>query len=262
LAPKVLLLWESLALFAAGLFGAVCATPYILHNLGSAPSGGRTSPRKVIISQISQNSLLLAIAIPLGLSAAHRTGLGAPVLEALLSNRPIYHLLWPMLPKAMLWGILTALIILLLDSVFFAAVILRVRKSQSNTPIWQYLLASFYGGINEEILTRLFLLSALLWFFLKTSHTSDYPSQSNFWIANLIVSAVFGIGHLGLTRAVMGLTPLTITRALALNGVAGIIFGCLYWRYGLEAAMLAHVCADLIVLPIAYLQTKVRQSAL
>jgi membrane protease YdiL (CAAX protease family) len=43
------------------------------------------------------------------------------------------------------------------------------------------------------------------------------------------------------------LTPALIARALILNGIPGIAFGWLYWRRGLEAAMVAHFSADLVL---------------
>jgi uncharacterized membrane protein YjjP (DUF1212 family) len=46
------------------------------------------------------------------------------------------------------------------------------------------------------------------------------------------------------------ITPLTqmlVVRALVLNGIAGVAFGYLYWRYGLEAAMSAHMGAHLVM---------------
>jgi hypothetical protein len=43
------------------------------------------------------------------------------------------------------------------------------------------------------------------------------------------------------------LTPVVVARALVLNGVAGATFGVLYWRAGLEAAMVAHVAADVVL---------------
>ena len=42
------------------------------------------------------------------------------------------------------------------------------------------------------------------------------------------------------------LAPLTtpiIVRSVVLNGVASATFGWLFWRRGLEAAMVAHACA-------------------
>jgi hypothetical protein len=38
-----------------------------------------------------------------------------------------------------------------------------------------------------------------------------------------------------------------VIRAITLNGIAGIAFGWLYWQYGLEAAMLSHFCADILL---------------
>ena len=38
-----------------------------------------------------------------------------------------------------------------------------------------------------------------------------------------------------------------IVRAMTLNGMAGIGFGWLYWQYGLEAAMLSHFSADILL---------------
>jgi hypothetical protein len=139
-----------------------------------------------------------------------------------------------------------------MDSLFFPALKSRAPKPQPKKSIWPYLLACFYGGINEEILTHLFLLSALIWLFARVCPSSDYLTESRFWITNIIVAAVFGIGHLGLTRVTLGLTPVTVLRALVLNGVPALAFGWLYWQYGLEAAMLSHFCADVIVLLGAY----------
>ena len=38
-----------------------------------------------------------------------------------------------------------------------------------------------------------------------------------------------------------------VVRALVLNGVAGVAFGYLYWRHGLEAAMLGHMSAHVVM---------------
>lgn len=43
------------------------------------------------------------------------------------------------------------------------------------------------------------------------------------------------------------MTPLLVARELALNGVAGVAFRCLYWRHGLEAAMAGHMSAHVIL---------------
>ena len=46
---------------------------------------------------------------------------------------------------------------------------------------------------------------------------------------------------------IIPLTPLVITRAILLNGIGGVVFGWLYWKRGLEAAMIAHFSADIVL---------------
>ena len=38
-----------------------------------------------------------------------------------------------------------------------------------------------------------------------------------------------------------------MTRAIVLNGVGGLVFGWLYWTFGLEAAMVSHFSADIVI---------------
>jgi hypothetical protein len=114
--------------------------------------------------------------------------------------------------------------------------------------LWKRFLASFYGGIDEELLLRLFLLSLLAWLISFVWHTSEgLPTLGALWLANVIAAVVFGLGHLPATAAIVKLTPLLVVRAIVLNGIVGVAAGYLYWRYGLEAAMLAHFSADIVI---------------
>jgi uncharacterized membrane protein YjjP (DUF1212 family) len=38
-----------------------------------------------------------------------------------------------------------------------------------------------------------------------------------------------------------------VARALALNGLAGVAFGYLYWKHGLEAAIAGHMSAHVVM---------------
>jgi membrane protease YdiL (CAAX protease family) len=67
------------------------------------------------------------------------------------------------------------------------------------------------------------------------------------WTANILVALLFGLGHLPATAALVPLTPLVVIRAIALNGPASLVFGYVYWTRGLEAAMLAHFTADVVL---------------
>ena len=113
---------------------------------------------------------------------------------------------------------------------------------------WKRLLACLYGGLYEEILSRLFLLTLIAWLANKALRKPDAQlSPAAFWIANLVVAILFGLGHLPSASLVMPITPLVVAVALILNGIAAVPFGVLYRRRGLEAAMIAHFTADFVI---------------
>ncbi|HLO15594.1 MAG TPA: CPBP family intramembrane glutamic endopeptidase, partial [Anaerolineales bacterium] len=118
----------------------------------------------------------------------------------------------------------------------------------SQPAAWKGFLASFYGGIAEEILVRLFVMSFFVWSGRFISKTSEgKPTAIVMWIANVLAAVLFGLGHLPATALQVPLTTLVVTRAVVLNGLLGIAFGWLYWKRGLEAAMISHFSADLVL---------------
>jgi membrane protease YdiL (CAAX protease family) len=153
-------------------------------------------------------------------------------------------------------GVIASLIVITLDAaVFVPALVAELGKASQvltqpniQPPAWQGFLASFYGGIDEEIATRLFLLSLLAFLGKFVNHTADgRPTLLVLWTANILTAIVFGLGHLPATAAILPITPLVVARAIVLNGLAGIAFGYLYWTRGLESAMLSHFSADIIL---------------
>jgi membrane protease YdiL (CAAX protease family) len=92
------------------------------------------------------------------------------------------------------------------------------------------------------------MMSFFVWlgrFLSKTA--AGTPSDAVFWIANVLAAVLFGLGHLPATSLQVPLTPLVVTRAVVLNGLLGIVFGWLYWKRGLEAAIISHFSADLVL---------------
>jgi membrane protease YdiL (CAAX protease family) len=97
---------------------------------------------------------------------------------------------------------------------------------------------------------RLFLLSLIVWLAGRWWRVpTGRPADGALWMAIVIVALLFGLGHLPATSILAPLTPTLVMRALVLNGIAGVAFGYVYWRHGLEAAMLAHMSAHLVMQP-------------
>jgi hypothetical protein len=108
--------------------------------------------------------------------------------------------------------------------------------------------ASFYGGLNEELLFRLLGLSGMAWLLSRVWHTPlGRLTDATLWSANVIMAVVFGLGRLPAALAITGsITPLLIGRTLVLNVPIGLICGWLLWRFGIEAAIVAHFTADIV----------------
>jgi hypothetical protein len=240
-----------------GLFGAAAVIPYGLSLTGTKLEELPMSPAKMIALSLLQNAVILAVMVGVGLLAAGAIGLDLPILRALLSGEPILPLLMAVAPLAILAGSLSALLLLALEVGLFRPRMPEAMKTNAQNPTaWQGFLASFYGGINEEIMLRLFVVSGSAWLFSRL--TNGTQTDTIFWVAILFAALLFGIGHLPATARMAPLTPLLIVRALLLNGILGGVAGYLFWRYGLEAAMIAHFSVDIVlhVLPVPFLKNR------
>ena len=203
-----------------------------------------------------QSAILFAIIIFAGMFFAGRVGLGTPILDSVARNEPASDKVRAVLPLSIGLGVIAALLIIGLDVWVFQPALLEELGDSANAlnlqnaqpAAWKGFLASFYGGIAEELLLRLFLMSLFVWLGRFVSKTQEgKPTNSVFWIANILAAVLFGLGHLPATATIIPLTPLVITRAIVLNGLAGIAFGWLYWKRGLEAAMISHFAADIVL---------------
>lgn len=244
-----------LTLWIASVIGILAVLPYALTLQKSVIETITADiPLGVIIAaQIIQSILLFGAATSIGLILAKRIGLGAPILEKFFAGEKVADQVKTFLLPVILFGVIGGLFIYGLDKFVFMPA-LKTELIQgggaggSQTTPWQGFLASFYGGIDEEILLRLFLMSLLAWLGSFISRTAEgKPTSGILWAANILAAVLFGLGHLPATAAIMTITPLVVVRAIVLNGLLGIGFGYFYTRYGLESAILSHFSADIIL---------------
>ncbi len=196
-----------------------------------------------------QNVGLLALIVWLGLKLSRSLDLRAPLLESWLNNAPLgdanaaRSLKTGLITGTAVGIVLLVCLLLLAPSLPSLPFVIAARVT-----LWKRLLLCFYGGIYEEVFTRLFLLSLVAWI-ANRSWRKPSPKLSNraFWFANIFVALIFGLGHLPSTSLFMPITPLVVLAALLLNGIAGVAFGFLYRAFGLESAMIAHFTADFVI---------------
>jgi hypothetical protein len=238
-------------LLIASLLGAAAALPFILEVfrplIQSSPPIPIPLPLLVIIG-IAENFLLFGVTIGVGLLLARKMGVGAPLIQSWLYHQDSQvnasASIKAGVPVGIAIGVVLVIIILAVAPQMPGLPFVRAGQ----IPIWKRVLVCFYGGLDEETLTRLFLLTLFAWLGLRIFQKQKARlSTATFWIANVTVAVLFGLGHLPAASRVMQITPEVVVVALALNGVAAVSFGYLYWKRGLEAAMIAHFCADFVI---------------
>jgi membrane protease YdiL (CAAX protease family) len=245
-------------LWIAAILSLIALLPYILELQSSTLlTLDLPIPLPVLIAlQILQTAILFAIMIFGGMFFASRVGLGTPILDSLTRAEPVAHDARAILPLSIILGVIVTLIVMGLEIFLFQPALIKelgdsaaaLNLQTSQPAAWKGLLASFYGGIAEEIQLRLLVMSFFAWLGRFISKTADgKPTNAVFWIANILAAVLFGLGHLPGVALLVPLTPLVIARTVILNGLLGIIFGWLYWKSGLEAAMISHFSADLIL---------------
>jgi len=203
----------------------------------------------VMAISAGQSTVLFAIAIFLGLKLAKKMGLKFTIFEEYLVSKKLPKDFTKILKTSVLCGVGAGVLIILFDFVFTKLNVGISLWTGQMPPAWMGLLASFYGGINEEFLLRLFLMTLIVWVCSKfyKSDTDITQKAGIMWVAIIISTIIFGLGHLPITGNVTSISAIVVVRAIVLNGIGGIIFGWLYWKKGLESAMIAHFSADIVL---------------
>lgn len=111
-----------------------------------------------------------------------------------------------------------------------------------------WIASILYGGVIEEVMIRLFLMSGLALIGWKLFYKKEAaPPLQALAAANVLSALAFAAAHLPATAMTFGdLTPLLIFRCFLMNGAAGLLFGRFYRKYGIQYAILAHILFHLV----------------
>jgi Type II CAAX prenyl endopeptidase Rce1-like len=229
-----------LGLVALGMIGvlslALVLAPQLEQQLvhGGAGVPNRTA---VILMSLAQPTLLLALGAAIGCVFAPRMGLRS-LLER---SRPLTRLKRTA-AVAIACGLTLAIVFTAADAFVFRSHLDNATVS-ALTPraIESVVSAVLYGGLTEEIITRWGLLSLFAWLGWRVFERNRERASARVFYTAIVLSAVlFALAHLPAAARVGPLTTPLLTRVLALNTAAGLVFGWLFWRHNLETAMLAH----------------------
>jgi membrane protease YdiL (CAAX protease family) len=215
-------------------------------------------PLIVKLLSVVQTAFLLTIAIFIGIQLAHRVGLSAPAAEALAKGNSFVSALKPQVLPGLMAGLIAGVAILtswlLFRPILPLVFVTRAEKLNSSMPL---LTRFLYGGITEELLLRWGLLTLLVWVAWRIFQGGRGRPRAIYVVSAIVISSiVFGLGHLPLASALGVALSLPIVAFIVLaNSLFGLIAGYLYWRKGLETAIIAHMSTHVVLVTAIYLAT-------
>jgi membrane protease YdiL (CAAX protease family) len=228
-----------LVLWIAGIIGTLAILPYLFTLQSDVLYTQPLHPIILLLLSLVQGSFFVAIAVYIGLRAAQGVGLTMPFSKPLKKKT---------LKVSVLWGFGVGILLYIADVLFISQTDLNALGGDFLIPFWQRLLTPLYGGITEEIFLRLFFVSVLAWIVSKVLSVKQPTRNSGLMWGVIITSAIiFGLLHLPTMAAIVPLTTFIVIRTLLLNAIGGLVFGWLYWKKGLESAMIAHAASDVMI---------------
>lgn len=208
---------------------------------GLLETSGPPAPRWLISTvNTAQTGAYLGLAVWAGVRLSPRIGFGAPAFAAAAAGKrfgpPLRRQIAPGLAGGVIGGLLLQIAWLLepLD--------LSEAGGNAVVPLPVRIL---YGGLTEEILTRWGLMTVVVWaLWVVVQRRQGRPGAGVVW-AGIVLSAIpFGAGHLPLVASTVdGLTAGIVVWVVGANGMFGLLAGFLFWRFGLESAVIAHSLA-------------------
>ena len=231
-------------LWAAGMIGSAVMTVMVLPQLlQQVQAPLPASVWFISFASLVQSALLLAVAVWAGVRLTPPVGLRAPAFEAVATGRPVGPAIIPQLLPALIAGVLGG--ILLFAAFRNAPTPVAELQERFAIPIAARVL---YGGITEELLLRWGLMTAIVWFAWRFLQNQKGPVRAGFvWIAIAASALIFAAGHLPAASVLLGALDVPIVVfVMGINTMFGLLFGFLYWRYGLESAIIAHALAHVV----------------
>jgi len=238
-----------------GALATVAVMPYLLQIDPTRMPASSSSLTALVAIQAMTMFIVCALLAWAGLRMGHRVGLRAPLLQRWVNRHGDAGLRdrapWQAIALGIAAGVALLVLSRVLDPLLLPQTQVEMTDIAGARSALYGLLASFYGGIVEEVQLRLFLMTLVAWgatwLTRRRAGFDGTLSPRIAWMAILVAALLFGLGHLPAAAMVWGLDAGVVFRTLLLNGIGGVVFGWLFWKRGFEMAVLAHFAADLVL---------------
>lgn len=205
----------------------------------------RFTERQIKLLVLVNPTLFLLVAVFVGTTLYQKVNLRVPIIEKLVGIENSSISILRVLKYGILGGILSVILVSITQVLFKPIILVELEMlgdSIKPTPATRFL----YGALTEEILTRYGFMTFMVWLYSKIFKGT---TQIVYWIGIFTSALIFALGHFSIVyNAIEHPTAALLTYILIGNSIGGIIFGWLYWKIGLESAMIAHLFFHVIVL--------------
>lgn len=228
-----------------GLLGGI---PYMMATIGDTLADTNIPVSTIVIASVVQGAILAFVLGWLGLIMGETVGLDAPIFRSWILKTGAVGFQKRDVWQAIIFGVIGTLVVIGLELFVFRPLIPELASMDSKVSPLVGMLTFLQGGVYEEVQLRLFLMTLIVWVLAKMFRKQQGVKLWIYWAGIIGAAVLFGIGHFPAVQQMFGeITPILFVRTIILNGVIGLLCGYLYWKKGLEYAMIAHAVGDIIL---------------
>jgi hypothetical protein len=241
----MIIFWPIVTLiFILALPGVFLAIPRLINLL--LPANSSQIRKRINRLAVGQTLLMVFIMSLAGTVLSRVTGLGDPLLAMLFKGQSALPLILDMLLPVFLYAVGGTLVFFFLYYSVAARLldkaVLQVMKNVRAALKLDG--CALYGGIAEEVIARWGLTNVLMFFAVMLS---GQRSPYIFWTCLLLSSIFFTLSQIPayLAAGIKG-TRRFVLSLIGLNIWVAIVFGYIFWVYGILATFVAHVLFHII----------------
>lgn len=235
-----------LTLFFLGLLGVMTMLTVTIP-LDSFPKEflEKISPQTLKYLVLINPTILLLVAVVVGTLLYDKVGFSVPTISLLLKIEQPKIKIITQIKSGILLGLLTGILTTIIGIIFKSSI--PQEFIDLGNKIHVTTIARFtYGGLTEELLMRFGFMTLVVWVIFKITKKLG---NSTYWTGIIVASILFAVGHFPVVfNTVQNPTIALLTYILIGNSIAGLIFGWLFWKKGLEAAFVGHIFAHVAMI--------------
>lgn len=234
-------------LCVASFLGHLLSLPLHLSladAVSTADARGAAKDWAAVMSSLLISAAFSILVMLVGFRAGRKVRLGWPLLAGLGQTPVDFARATRATLLGIFMGFLASCHVLVLDAIVGSK--LTVTNVPNPSPLLLS-MASVGAAINEEILCRLGFMTILVWMMTSISLRRELGTTI-MWVGIILSSLGFAVLHLPQAITFYGKPTIPLMMVVfAGNGIPGILFGWLFWKKGIVAAMVAHFTADILI---------------